>query len=61
MTIRVYLDPSTKTGAVFETAPVSHAGHGDYLTWRDKEFQGETVDTLFEKVAQFQEEAQKGP
>lgn len=30
-------------------------GEGDYLAWRDKEFAGETVDSIAEKVKAFQE------
>ena len=28
---------------------------GDYLAWRDKEFAGETVDSIAQKVKAFQE------
>lgn len=30
-------------------------GEGDYLAWRDKEFAGETVDSLAKKIKAFQE------
>lgn len=29
-------------------------GEGDYLEWRDKLFEGETVATLFEKVQAYE-------
>ena len=28
--------------------------HGDYLQWRDDEFAGETVDSLYEQIVAFQ-------
>ncbi|MBN1877815.1 MAG: hypothetical protein JXA33_26580 [Anaerolineae bacterium] len=31
-------------------------GEGDYLEWRDKLFEGETVATLFKKVQAYQED-----
>lgn len=31
-----------------------HVGHGDYLTWRDQAFAGETVTDLYKTISEFQ-------
>lgn len=33
------------------------AGQGDYLAWRDEQFAGETVATLYEKISDYQANA----
>lgn len=35
-------------------------GEGDYIALRDQLFEGESVDTLFEKVRVYQEHERKG-
>lgn len=35
-------------------------GEGDYIALRDQLFEGESVDTLFEKVRVYQEHEKKG-
>ncbi|MEM4204488.1 MAG: hypothetical protein QXS54_10510, partial [Candidatus Methanomethylicaceae archaeon] len=35
-------------------------GEGDYIALRDQLFEGESVDTLFEKVRVYQEREKKG-
>jgi hypothetical protein len=32
-----------------------HMGQGYYLDWRDEQFKGETVTSLYEKILAFQE------
>jgi hypothetical protein len=34
-----------------------HTGQGDYLQWRDEEFEGETVADLYEQIAAFQDKS----
>ncbi len=33
-----------------------HQGNDNFLAWRDETFQGETVDSLYEKIVAFQTE-----
>jgi hypothetical protein len=33
------------------------AGQGDYLAWRDEQFAGETVATLYEEISAYQADA----
>lgn len=35
------------------------AGQGDYLKWRDAEFAGENVETLYQEIIAFQERGQE--
>jgi hypothetical protein len=35
-----------------------HVGKGDYLAWRDEEFDDETVSDLYDKVRAFQDSAE---
>jgi len=30
-------------------------GRGNYLAWRDQQFAGETVDTLYQQILEFQQ------
>jgi len=38
-----------------------HGGQGDYLTWRDETFAGDTLDHLYEEIVAYQQSPDQQP
>lgn len=38
-----------------------HAGKGDYLAWREEQFADESVNSLYDKIEEYQKETGNSP